>query len=118
MHDNTDAAIDQVKEMFPTPLYESAGIEGTRLCFVCGKKQARTALTAAGRSEPIVPLCTDCSAAWNMYGYLILRRIRPLTLLWNITKFYALNPFRRSGVWGDLKRLQAWQKRMAAMRSR
>ena len=48
-------------------------------------KQAIKALWTYDR--PIVPLCEDCAARWNFYGYAILTGIRVKSLILNIIKF-------------------------------
>jgi len=105
-----------VEEMFPEPLYESMLTAGGHLCLVCGDRPATSALRTPGRSEPIVPLCNDCAGDWRIYGYLILRRIKPAALIWKMTRFFVMQPFRRRVIWSDLAHLQRWQKKISRLR--
>jgi len=66
---------------------------------------------------PVVPLCGDCSARWNVHGYEILKAVRPATILWHLFKFKVVRPFYgpsvRSIVAG-LSRFLGWSKRFRA----
>jgi len=93
---------------FPEPLFESC-VEGRRLCLVCARKPARRALWTVSR--PIVPLCEDCRADWNFYGYLILRRIKPGDLILRVIQYKLLHPFQAPSclaIWRDLRAFQEW----------
>lgn len=113
----TEAALQQVAEMMPEPLYEAANLEGEHLCLVCGKNIARSALRSPSVKEPIVPLCSDCSSNWNIYGYLILKGIRPVPLVMKMAGFFLYKPARRLVVWQDLRNLMRWQKKMLRLRT-
>jgi hypothetical protein len=108
--------VGRVDELFPEPLYESAAVSGERLCFLCGDRRARTALMTPSSAEPVVPLCRECSAEWNMYGFRVLRRIRPAALLLKVVKWSIRHPARRAAVWGDLRRLRKWKRRVDELR--
>ena len=97
---------------FPDPLFET-DVEGDHLCLVCGSAQARRALWTVHRL--VVPLCEDCRADWNCYGYLIFRKITPTRLLSSIVKYKLLHPFRAPswrGIWRDLRGFQEWARQM------
>ena len=103
---------------FPEPLFESTHLTKPKVCLVCGKKQAKTVLRNTERD--VCPLCVDCSANWNFHGYDILKRVKPLYLLWNIYKFKVMHPFQVSPltIWADVKSLQQWGKHMKQFRIR
>ena len=63
-----------------------------------------------------MPLCKDCSADWNCYGYATLKKIQPAALMLKITKWFLLNPIKRGSVWSDLRHLMRWQKKMSHLR--
>jgi hypothetical protein len=109
----TREAIRRLEELTPEPLYESSLPTNGRLCLVCGKHPASSALRTPGQTEPIVPLCKHCSADWNCYGYSVLKRIKPLPLLVKMSGWFVRNPLGRARIWNDLRRLQQWQKKMA-----
>jgi hypothetical protein len=96
----------------PEPLFESS-VEGARLCLVCTKRSATGALWTVSR--PVVPLCDDCRADWNFYGYQILKRVRPTRLIWGIAKYKMLHPLQGPGltaIWRDVCGLQEWAIKM------
>ena len=97
---------------FPEPLFESF-VEGKKLCLVCARKQASGALWTVNR--PVVPLCDDCRADWNFYGYLILKRVKPARLVWGIVKYKLLHPFQEPSyatIWRDVSAFQEWATKM------
>jgi hypothetical protein len=97
---------------FPEPLFESF-VEGKRLCLVCAKKQASGALWTATRL--VVPICDDCRADWNFYGYLILKRIKPARLILGIIKYKVLHLFQAPSywtIWRDVRGFQQWASKM------
>jgi hypothetical protein len=96
----------------PEPLFESH-LHQRKTCLVCGERYARTVLRTTGRE--VVPLCENCSADWNIYGYQILRRIKPGPLLRRLLAFKLRHPFARPSlraIWRDIAGLQAWARRM------
>ncbi|MBI3823229.1 MAG: hypothetical protein HY289_11200 [Planctomycetes bacterium] len=98
---------------FPDPLYESPYLQTRRMCLVCAQKHAESVLRTTDRE--IVPLCKDCAADWNIYGYLILKRIKPGRLIWRTLVFKTLHPFQQPSlriIWQDMKALQAWAAKM------
>lgn len=98
---------------FPDPLYESPCLESPRMCLVCARKHAASVLRTTDRE--IVPLCVECAAEWNAYGYLILRRIKPGRLIWRTLIFKAIHPFQQPSIrriWQDISALQAWAQHM------
>jgi hypothetical protein len=101
---------------FPQPLYESCILTGPRLCLVCARNVAATVLRTTDRD--VCPLCLDCGADWNVYGYAILRRIKPLTLFRNIGLFKLTHWGRPSvaTVWKDVTSLRQWGEQMRKFR--
>jgi hypothetical protein len=98
---------------FPEPLYEATYLLSRRMCLVCAKKHAESVLRTT--EKEIVPLCKDCAADWNIYGYLILKRIKPGRLIWRTVVFKILHPFQQPAlrtIWQDMKALQAWAEKM------
>jgi hypothetical protein len=97
---------------FPEPLFESF-VDGEKLCLVCAQQKASDALRTVTRT--IVPLCPDCRADWNLYGYLILRRIKPGLLVRRILSYKLLHPWQKPSwatVWHDVRGLQQWAGKM------
>jgi hypothetical protein len=98
---------------FPEPLYEATYLQSRRMCLVCARKYAESVLRTT--EKEIVPLCEDCAADWNFYGYLILKRIKPTRLIWRTLGFKILHPFQQPSlrtIWQDIKTLQAWSEKM------
>ncbi len=96
----------------PEPLFESS-VVGTRLCLVCARKLASGVLRTVTR--PVVPLCDDCRADWNFFGYLILKRVKPGRLISNIIKYKVLHPFQAPSsmtIWRDVQGFQEWAMKM------
>ncbi len=97
----------------PEPLYETTYLHSRRMCLVCARRFADSVLRTT--EKEIVPLCTDCAADWNFYGYLILRRIKPSRLIWRTAVFKSLHPFQEPSlrtIWQDVKSLQGWAEKM------
>ncbi len=116
-HKRTKDALNTAENLSPEPLFESAPLPPSeRVCLVCGNNPAWSALLSPGSQAPVVPLCKTCSVDWNFYGYGILKKIRPLPLLWNVTKWYLARPLQRGLVWGDLKQLLQWQRKMGNLK--
>jgi hypothetical protein len=97
---------------FPEPLYESFLLPRPKLCLVCGSKKAHTVLRSATRD--VCPLCKDCGADWNLYGYYVLKRIKPAKLLLNIGWFKLGHWFQPSflAIWRDVKSFKQWGEHM------
>ena len=98
---------------FPEPLYETTFLQSRRMCLVCARKHAESVLRTTDRE--IVPLCKDCAADWNSYGYVILKRITAGRLIRRTVVFKLLHPFQQPSlwtIWHDIKALQAWAKKM------
>ncbi len=96
----------------PEPLFESY-LHQPHICLVCAQKLARSVLRTTQRE--IVPLCEDCSANWNLYGYQILKRIKPAPLFKRILAFKVRHPFQRPSwrtIWRDISRLREWAEKM------
>jgi hypothetical protein len=94
------------------PLFES-WIEGKHLCLVCTKKCAVRALWTGTRV--IVPLCEDCASKWNVYDYIILKKIKPLKLMWGIVKFKIFHPFQQPSLLSickSAKTFKEWAEKM------
>ena len=98
---------------FPEPLFETTPLQSRKMCLVCARKYAESVLRTTDKE--IVPVCRDCAADWNSYGYLILKRITPSRLIWRTLVFKALHPFQQPSlqtIWQDVETLQAWAKMM------
>ncbi len=97
---------------FPEPLFESH-LHQRKICLVCARKYAKTVLRSTDRE--IVPICEDCSADWNFYGYQILKRIKPgplvKGLLWFKARHLLGQPTWRT-IWRDIRLLKEWAGRM------
>ncbi len=77
------------------------------------EREATTVLRTT--NEEIVPLCGDCAADWNVYGYQILRRIKPGRLIRRLLLFKLRHPFQQpslAAIWRDVEKLQAWARKM------
>jgi transposase-like protein len=97
---------------FPEPLFEST-LHHRKACLVCGKNYATKVLRTTDRE--IVPVCDDCSSDWNLYGYQILKRIKPGRLIRRLMMFKLGHPFRPPSwraVGRDLRGLTEWAKKM------
>jgi hypothetical protein len=96
---------------FPDPLWQ-ANFFGNKPCLACGNHKATSVLRTV--DTEIVPICTDCAVGWNFYGYDILKKVKPKTLIFNLFKFKLKHPFCGSvfTIYKDLKRMQAWAARM------
>jgi len=97
---------------FPEPLFES-GLHQPKICLVCARSHATRALRTIGRE--IVPICAGCSSDWNLYGYEILKRIKPRRLIQRLLLFKLLHPFRPPSwrtIFRDLGTLKEWARRM------
>ncbi|MFL5343105.1 MAG: hypothetical protein ACJ8F7_23485 [Gemmataceae bacterium] len=97
---------------FPEPLFEGA-LHRRAVCLACGRRPARSVLRTPGRE--VVPLCADCAADWNLYGYQLLKRVRPGPLVRRLLRFKLGHPFRGPS-WPalvrDLRGFSDWAKRM------
>ena len=79
-------------------------------------RPAHSALYAGTRL--IVPLCQECAADWNAYGYDILKRVRPKQLVWRLAKYKALHLFGRptlKEIYRDVAAMAQWSKKMKAI---
>jgi len=96
---------------FPEPLFESH-LQGSRMCLVCARNLADSVLRTTSRE--VVPLCKDCAADWNIYGYEILRRIKPKRLIKRTLLFKLQHPFQPSArsIVRDIRGLQGWAAKM------
>jgi hypothetical protein len=97
---------------FPEPLFE-AHLNQQKVCLICAKRFAKTVLRTTDRE--IVPLCEDCSSDWNLYGYPILKRIKPGVLLRRLLAFKLRHPFRRPSwltIGRDINGLKDWAGKM------
>ena len=96
----------------PEPLFE-AQLHQPNICMVCALRPARSALRTTERE--IVPLCEDCSSNWSLYGYQILKRIEPATLLKRMIAFKLRHPFQQPSwptLWQNVNRLREWAAKM------
>jgi hypothetical protein len=65
------------EDLFPETLYE-ANIQKKSVCLVCAKDKATSLLRSTSRE--VAPICKNCAADWNWYGYAIFKKIRPKQL--------------------------------------
>ena len=99
-------------DMFPKPLYETLMGADQKICLVCGKDKAYSTLRTI--EKPILYLCRPCAADWNSYGYYILKRINPKSLMQNIIKYKVLHWFEVQSFikcWYDLKEFRQWSEK-------
>jgi len=82
------------------------------MCLVCARALAGSVLRTTNRE--VVPLCQDCATDWNIYGYEILKRIKPMRLLKRTVLFKLRHPLRPSlrTILRDIKGLQDWAGKM------
>ena len=103
-------------EMMPEPLFETYHMPGpAKLCLVCGTRRATSALWSASKGRSVVPMCENCARDWNIYGYSILRRVKPAKLFWRLVKYKARHPFGRptpGDLAADIKELLRWSRKM------
>jgi hypothetical protein len=112
MSEKQTSAMD---DMFPEPLFESFLLSEKKVCLACGKYRAASVLYTSINMRPLIPLCVNCAADWNFYGYLILKRIKPKKLLTNLVFWKLLHPFQSPSILSiirDLRGIAAWSKRM------
>ena len=103
----------RMEEMTPEPLYESFFLPSPKVCLVCGRRPANSALYSGVRL--VVPLCKECAADWNVHGYDILKKVKPKQLVVQLTKYKAMHLWRRPGLIEILKDVTAmarWSKKM------
>jgi hypothetical protein len=115
-HEYAKDFLERMEALTPEPLYESVLLPTPKVCLVCACRPAHSALYAGTRL--IVPLCKDCAADWNAYGYDTLKRVRPKELVWRLAKYKALHPFRRPGlaeIYKDVAAMAQWSKKMKAI---
>lgn len=96
----------------PEPLFE-ANLHQRKVCLVCARKHAEMVLRTT--TTEVVPICGDCSIDWNIYGYEILRRIKPGPLVKRLLWFKLAHPFQAPSlraIWRDLDGLKAWAAKM------
>jgi len=96
----------------PEPLFE-ANLHQRKVCLVCARKQAEMVLRTT--TTEVVPICGDCSIDWNIYGYEILKRIKPAQLVKRLLLFKLLHPFQRPSmraIWRDIDGLKVWAAKM------
>jgi hypothetical protein len=117
-HEYAKDLAQRMEAITPEPLYESFLLPSPKVCLVCASKPAHCALYSGTRL--IVPLCEDCAADWNFYGYDVLKRIRPKQLALRLAKYKLLHPFTRPGVMEisrDVKEMARWAKKMKTIMS-
>jgi len=106
----------RVEAMTPEPLYESFLLPTPKVCLICACRPAISALYSGTRL--IVPLCKECAADWNAYGYDILKRVRPKQLVLRLAKYKAIHPLGRPGlieICTDVAAMAKWSKKMKAI---
>lgn len=97
---------------FPEPLFESFYYPINRACLVCGKYKAYSTLCT---TKPIIPICRDCSANWNFYGYGILKKVKPLKVFWNVARF---QPWAIIKAVKDFKSFAKWANKMKRIKEK
>jgi hypothetical protein len=102
----------------PEPLYESFLLPSPKVCLVCASRQAHSALYSG--TQMIVPLCQECAADWNLYGYGLLKKVRPQQLILRLAKYKLFHWFSGPGViemTRDVKEMARWAKKMKTIMS-
>lgn len=96
---------------FPEPLFEAL-LYDKKVCLVCGKSKASSVLRTI--EKPLIPICKGCASDWNCYGYAILKKVKPKTLILNLFKFKIMNPFYDGwvSIYYQLQDIQSWGKKM------
>jgi hypothetical protein len=100
------------EDLFPQPLYETTIDANNKVCLICGKDKAIGVLRTI--QKPIIPICKECIINWNWYGYNILKKINPKTLMQNIIKYKVMHWFKIQSIircYYDLRDFQIWSKR-------
>lgn len=102
----------------PEPVYESRLSQGWRkkVCLVCGTAKAATVLRTI--CEEIIPICKKCSTEYLIFETLLLKKIKPKKLIFNIIKFklrhiFSVQSWRK--ICKDLKVFSNWYKRNDAI---
>lgn len=95
----------------PEPLWETS-IWHKKMCLVCAERFATNVLRTI--EKEVVPICKNCSADWNFYGYEILKKIEPKRLILKTFWFKLKNLWGLSmwSVWKDVQALRQWAKKM------
>ena len=108
----------RMEAITPEPLYESFLLPSPKVCLVCASERAHSALYSGTRL--VVPLCKECAADWNFYGYDVLKRVRSKQLVWRLARYKLLHPFSRPGpieISRDVKEMARWAKKMKTIMS-
>lgn len=96
----------------PEPLFE-ADLHQRKVCLVCAQRFAETVLRTT--TTEVVPICRNCSIDWNIYGYEILKRIKPGPTVKRLLLFKLGHPFQSPSlktIWRDLEGLKGWAAKM------
>ena len=112
-HEYAKDFAQRMEAMTPEPLYESFLLPSPKVCLVCGRQPANSALYSGTRL--VVPLCKQCAADWNVYGYDILKKVKPKQLVVQLTKYKAMHLWRRPGlieIVRDVAAMVRWSKKM------
>lgn len=112
MSENLTSAMD---DLFPEPLFESPYMPEKKVCLVCGRHRAKSVLYTSINMRPLIPLCEDCASRWNVYGYLILKRIKPGSLVRNLLWWKSFHLFQSPSMFSminDMRGIVAWSKKM------
>jgi hypothetical protein len=110
---------ERMEALTPEPLFESFHLPGEKVCLRCGKNEATSMLYSAMSMHPVLPLCANCAADWNIHGYRIMKGLSAKTLLWRLTKFKLTHPFSRPSILeikSDLKGLLRWASKMKRLK--
>src|SRR4051794_17629952 len=86
---------ERMDALTPEPLFESFLLPGDKVCLRCGQEKAASMLYSALSMQPVLPLCTNCAADWNVYGYRIMKGLSAKTLLWRLTLYKLKHPLSR-----------------------
>jgi hypothetical protein len=111
----------RMESLTPEPLFETNCIpRRSRLCLVCCECLAKTTLWSSHAGRSIVPMCSNCSSRWNIYGYYILKRLYPLKMIWKLLKYKLTHLFRSPKILDiafDVTSLLRWSRKMASMKA-
>jgi hypothetical protein len=109
----------RLEELTPEPLFEVVQMPAPKVCLRCGRERATSLLYSSLGMRPVLPLCSNCAADWNVAGYHILKDMNAKTLLWELMKFKLRHPFGRPSIFeirDDLQNLQRWVRKMQRLK--
>jgi hypothetical protein len=109
----------RIDDSTPEPLFESFHIPTPKVCLRCGQRRATSLLFSTLDMRPVLPLCSNCAADWNIDGYRILKGVSAKTLLWRLLSFKLKHPFSAPSaldIKRDLQGFQRWASKMKKLK--